>query len=305
MTEVRQVFRYQDGENRLDKFLVSCLPDLSRSRLQRLIRSGYVEIDHEVVIKSGTVLAQGQVISILIPPPEPAGIQPESIPLDIVYESDDLMIVNKPAGMVVHPGAGNWSGTLVHAALAHAPEWEGVGGEVRPGIVHRLDKDTSGLILVAKNDRTHRYLQEQFKNRLVHKEYVALVDGNPPTPIGRIEAPIGRDPVHRKKMGITSLEKGREAITEYKVMESYPNHSLIHVYPMTGRTHQIRLHLAFLECPIVGDTLYGRRKPSLPVSRQLLHAYKLCLKLPGETSERSFEAPLPQDMENIIIRLRS
>ncbi len=298
-------FLVQAGEERLDKYLVSCLPEFSRSRLQGLIRDNQVLVDGQVVTKTSHILNRGQKVVVSIPEPEPVGLIPEEIPLDIIYESDDLMIINKPAGMVVHPGAGHKTGTLVHAALAHAPELEGIGGELRPGVVHRLDKDTSGLILVAKNDRSHRWLQEQFRLRRVRKVYLALVDGTPPTPTGRIEAPIGRDPAHRRKMAVTTLQKGREAVTEYQTVETYAHHTLIEAHPLTGRTHQIRLHMAFLGCPIVADSLYGRRKPSLPLERHFLHAARLTILLPGQMEEQTFTAPLPADLEKIIQQLRT
>lgn len=291
--------------DRLDKFLVARLEDFSRSRLQALIRDGHVTVDGKVITKTGTVLAPNQKVEIHIPAIEPGDLIPEEIPLDVVFENQDLMVINKPAGMVVHPAAGHSSGTLVHAALAHAPELEGIGGQHRPGIVHRLDKDTSGLILIAKNDRAHRWLQDQFRLRRVKKVYLALVDGFPPTPVGRIEAPIGRDPEHRKKMAIVSAQKGRDSITEYRTAETFPHHALIEAHPLTGRTHQIRLHLAFLGCPIVGDTIYGRRKPTLDLERHFLHAARLTIQLPGEEKPRTFEAALPPELEEILARLRS
>lgn len=300
------IFRitYQGAGDRLDKFLTACLPEHSRSRIQALIREGLATIDGEVVTKTGTALEDGQRITLEVPPPQPTDLIPEAIPLDVIFENDDLLVVNKAAGMVVHPAAGHWSGTLVHAALAHAPELEGVGGEQRPGIVHRLDKDTSGLILVAKTDRAHRYLVDQFRLRSVHKTYLALVDGHLPTPEGRVEAPIGRDEYHRRKMAIVAPDKGREAVTEYHVVEVFPEHTLVEAHPLTGRTHQIRLHLAFLNCPIVADTLYGRRHATLPVQRQFLHAARLSLVLPGETEERHFEAALPADLAEALETLR-
>ncbi len=231
-----------------------------------------------------------------IPPAAPSDLRPESIPLQIVFENRDLLLVNKPAGMVVHPAAGHESGTLVHAALAHAPELEGVGGERRPGVVHRLDRDTSGLILLAKNDRAHQWLQRQFKDRSVEKTYLALVDGLPPTPTGRIEAAIGRDPRRRKQMAVMTESKGRPAQTTYRISHAYRNHCLLEIQPLTGRTHQVRVHLAFLGCPIVGDTVYGRKRPSLPVARQMLHAWRLRLRLPGDKEALLFEAPLPPDL---------
>ncbi len=290
---------------RLDKFLVTCLPDFSRSRLQALIRDGQVSVDGKVVTKTGALLVAGQRVDICIPATESTDLVPENIPLDVVFENQDLMVINKPAGMVVHPAAGHATGTLVHAALAHAPELEGIGGERRPGIVHRLDKETSGLILIAKNDRAHRWLQDQFRLRKVKKVYLALVDGLPPTPSGRIEAYIGRDPDHRKKMAIVSTQKGREAVTEYLTAETFPHHTLIEAHPFTGRTHQIRLHLAFLGCPIVGDTIYGHRKPTLDLQRHFLHAARLTIQLPGEDKTRTFQAPLPSELEAVLTDLRS
>ncbi|NMB67362.1 MAG: RluA family pseudouridine synthase [Chloroflexi bacterium] len=291
--------------DRLDKFLVSQLPQFSRSRLQGLIRDGFVQVNAKTVTKTGTVLLPGQTVEIELPEIEPSDLVPEEIPLNVVFENQDLMVINKPAGMVVHPAAGHATGTLVHAALAHAPELEGIGGERRPGIVHRLDKDTSGLILVAKNERAHRWLQDQFRLRRVKKVYLALVDGFAPTPTGRIEAFIGRDPEHRKKMAIVSAQKGRESVTEYRVLETFANHSLIEAHPLTGRTHQIRLHLAFLGCPIVGDSIYGRRKSSLELQRHFLHAARLTIQLPGETQPRTFEAGLPPELDDLLTALRS
>ncbi|GAP15149.1 ribosomal large subunit pseudouridine synthase D [Longilinea arvoryzae] len=291
--------------DRLDKFLVAHLSEFSRSRLQALIRDGFVSVDDRVVTKTGMLLAANQKVIIRLPAPAPSDLVPEEIPLDILFENQDVMVINKPAGMVVHPSAGHGTGTLVHAALAHAPELEGVGGERRPGIVHRLDKDTSGLILIAKNDHAHHWLQDQFKSRKVKKIYLALVDGFPPTPSGRIEAYIGRDPSHRKKMAIVSEQKGRSAVTEYFTVETFARHSLIEAHPLTGRTHQIRLHLAFLGCPIVGDTIYGHRKSSIDLPRHFLHAARLTIQLPGEEKARTFEAALPPELTEILNDLRS
>jgi 23S rRNA pseudouridine1911/1915/1917 synthase len=296
-------FQGEKGE-RLDKFLVECLPDLSRSRLQGLIRDGFVQVAGQVVTKVGFKLEVEQEIGVRIPPPVLSDLVGEDIPLQIIFENEDLMVVNKPAGMVVHPAAGHANGTLVQAALGHAPELEGVGGEQRPGIVHRLDKETSGLIVVAKNDPAHQWLQDQFRLRKVQKIYLALVDGAPPTPTGRVEAAVGRDPSHRKQMAVVSLARGREAVTEYRTLEKFLRHTLIEAHPETGRTHQIRLHMAFLGCPIVGDQLYGLRHSSLPIHRHFLHAYRLTITLPGEKQARTFEAPLPPDLQNVLDALR-
>lgn len=305
MNEKIQTYRISAADaGRLDKFLVSCLAEFSRSRLQALIRDGFVSVDGRVITKTGTLLVANQSVEVRLPAPEPSDLVPENIPLDILFENQDVMVINKPAGMVVHPSAGHFTGTLVHAALAHSPELEGIGGERRPGIVHRLDKDTSGLILIAKNDHAHRWLQDQFRLRKVKKVYLALVDGFPPTPSGRIEAYIGRDPSHRKKMAIVSEQKGRTATTDYFSVETFAHHTLIEAHPLTGRTHQIRLHLAFLGCPIVGDTIYGHHKPSLDLDRHFLHAARLTIQLPGEEKTRTFEAALPPELTQILDNLR-
>lgn len=298
------VFEKETPE-RLDKFLVEQLQEFSRSRIQGLIADGFVEVNGRAAKKAGQPLESGFKIQVHIPPPAPTDLVAEDIPLDILFENDDLLVVNKPAGMVVHPAAGHTSGTLVNAVLGYDPEIEGIGGEERPGVVHRLDKETSGLILLAKNERAHRWLQDQFRLRKVEKTYLALVDGKPPTPTGRVEAHIGRDPSHRKKMAIVPESRGREAISEYKTVETFREHTLLEFHPFTGRTHQIRLHCAFLGCPIVGDEVYGRKKSSVDIDRHFLHAYRLKIVLPGEKDTRFFEAPLPEELEQVLISLRN
>ena len=299
-------FLFDDpGKERLDKFLVRQMPDFSRSRLQDLIKEGHVLVNGKAITKTGFELEAGQQVEVTLPPTQPVGLVAEEIPLNIVFENDDLVVIDKPAGMVVHPAAGHSQGTLVNAVLGHDPELEGIGGELRPGIVHRLDKNTSGLILVAKNDRTLEMLQDQFRLRQVRKVYIALSDGHPQTPTGRIEAAIGRDTSLRKQMAIVPDAKGRPAASEYKVLESFSEHTLFEVHPETGRTHQIRLHLAFINCPIVGDTVYGRRKPSLPIERHFLHAARLTIQLPGEPEPRTFESPLPSDLLEVLEPLRA
>jgi 23S rRNA pseudouridine1911/1915/1917 synthase len=290
---------------RLDKFLVEQLQEFSRSRIQGLIADGFVDVNGRAAKKAGQPLESGSQVTVRIPPAAPTELVAEDIPLDILFENDDLLVINKPAGMVVHPAAGHASGTLVNAVLGYDPEIEGIGGEERPGVVHRLDKETSGLILLAKNERAHRWLQDQFRLRKVEKTYLALVDGKPPTPSGRVETYIGRDPSHRKKMAIVSESRGREAISEYKTVESFKDHTLLEFHPLTGRTHQIRLHCAFLGCPIVGDEVYGRKKSSIEIRRHFLHAYKLKIVLPGEEQPRFFEAPLPEELEKVLLALRS
>lgn len=305
MNESVHVFTVECQQERLDKYLVACLPEFSRSRIQALIKSGDVRVNGVEVTKTGYLLGQGNRVEVTVPPARSVEIVPESIPLNIFFENDDLLVVDKPAGMVVHPSAGHAQGTLVNAVLAHDPELEGIGGEIRPGIVHRLDKDTSGLILVAKNDRALQWLQDQFRLRNVKKVYIALTDGCPRTPTGRIEAAIGRDPSLRKQMAIVPDAKGRLAASEYRVLEQFPEHTLFEMHPETGRTHQVRLHLAFIGCPIVADTVYGRRRPSLPLNRHFLHAARLSICLPGENEMRTFESPLPPDLQAVLDILRA
>jgi 23S rRNA pseudouridine1911/1915/1917 synthase len=291
---------------RLDKALAAALGgDVSRSQIQRLVDEGRVRVDGLVAAKSGLKLVGGEQVSVEMPPPAPGRLEPESIPLAIVYEDDDILVIDKPAGMIVHPSAGHMRGTLAHAVLGHDPEIEGVGGEQRPGIVHRLDKDTSGLIVVAKNDRAHRHVQRQFKARTVEKTYLALLDGRPPTDRGRIEAPIGRDPRERKRMAVVRADLGREAVTDYRLLEAFPNHTLVEALPRTGRTHQIRVHFAFLGCPVAGDSVYGRKRPTLPLTRHFLHAARLKLALPSNGALHTFEVPLPPELAAILAGLRA
>lgn len=301
MTDRIVTFHYDEkNPDRLDRYLVSCLPEFSRARIQGLILDGFVLVNGAPAKKAGQLVEDGFDIEVRIPPPQPSSLVAEDIPLDIIFENDDLIVVNKPAGMVVHPAAGHYSGTLVNAVLGYDPDLEGIGGEERPGLVHRLDKETSGLIILAKNERAHNWLQDQFRLRKVEKTYLALVDGKPPTPAGRVEAPIGRDPSHRKKMAIVSPGKGREAVSEYKTLETFRNHTLLEFHPHTGRTHQIRLHCQFLGCPIVGDSVYGKRSVTLTIDRHFLHAFRLKIILPGEKTPRLFEAELPQELKNVL-----
>ena len=289
---------------RLDHILVDHLSEFSRSRIQKWIRDGSVRVGDQIVTKTGYALEGGELVEADIPATGESDLIPESIPLDILFENDDLLVINKPPGMVVHPSAGHDSGTLVHAVLAHAADMEGVGGERRPGVVHRLDKDTSGVILFAKNDSTHQFLQRQFKQRSVKKTYLALVDGHPPTPSGRIEGPIGRDPKHRQKMAIVPESRGKPAFTVYHTLDRFSEHAYLEILPETGRTHQIRVHMAFLGCPVAGDRVYGSRKLSLPVDRHLLHASELEIKISKNASPSSFKAPLPGDFEEALTLLR-
>lgn len=291
----------QDGL-RIDRYIAQHVPDLSRSFIQKLLDDGRVTVAGQVPKASYKVEA-GDAIVICVPPPEPSVVRAEDIPLQIVYEDADIVVVDKPAGMVVHPAFGHHSGTLVNALLAHCPDLAGIGGEVRPGIVHRLDKDTSGLIIVAKHDAAHRNLQEQFKQRLVHKTYLALTEGVLPAAHGVIDAPIGRDPRYRQRMAVLA-RGGREARTEYRVQEYFAEHTLVAAEPVTGRTHQIRIHFAFIGHPLVGDRVYGLRKQRLPLERQFLHAARIAFTLPSSGQPVEFSSPLPEDLQTLLETLR-
>ena len=286
--------------DRLDRILVSQLPGLSRARLQALIRAGWVKVNGRTVRKPGLSVGPEDVIQVAALPPAETRLRPQSIPLEILYEDDALFVINKPAGMVVHPGAGHPQATLVHAALAHAPEVEAVGDASRPGIVHRLDKDTSGVMVLAKTNEALKHLQQQFRRREVEKLYLGLVDGAPPSPTGQIEAPLARSPRHRKRIAVVQAPGSRLAVTRFQTRERFPRHSLLELRPLTGRTHQIRVHLQFLGCPVVGDRVYGRKQPTLPVARQQLHAWRLTFRLPGDSQPRTFEAAIPADLREAI-----
>lgn len=314
--------------SRLDQWLTEALTALStqnddspigaisRSQIKRWIKNGQVLVDH-VVARPASKLETAQQIHVRLPTvAAPTTLSPEAIPLDIVHEDNNLLIINKPAGLVVHPAPGHATGTLANAVLHHCPTLEGVGGERRPGIVHRLDKDTSGLIAVAKNDSTHRFLQKQFQERTVYKEYLALVDGTVSPQAGRIVAPTGRHPTERKRQAIlppdpvTGESRGREAITDYETISLYHGKSrdgmghakftLLRVLLHTGRTHQIRVHMAWHKNPVVGDTMYGYRKPRLALKRQFLHAHRLRLRLPNIDTAYEFIAPLPLDLQRVL-----
>ena len=290
------------GGERLDTFIARRCPELSRSHARRLIDEGLVSVNGRKVKPSERVAA-GLSVSVTIPPPETITLVPEAIPLTIIYQDGDIIVLDKPAGLTVHPAPGHPSGTLVNALLAACPDLRGIAGTLRPGIVHRLDKDTSGLMVVAKNDRAQRALQRQLKDRDVRKTYLALVRGVPAPREGTIAAPIGRHPKNRKKMAVVA--DGREATTRYRVREEIAGgqYSLLEVEPVTGRTHQIRVHLAAVGHPVVGDATYGR--PSAVVGRQFLHADKLAFAMPlgGRTVE--FESPLPADLREALSQLRA
>lgn len=245
----------------------------------------------------------GELVHVAIPPVEPPSLEPEAIPLTVVYEDADLLVVDKPAGLTVHPGAGRLTGTLVHAVLAHCPDLPGIGGEHRPGIVHRLDKDTSGLLVVAKTEVTLRGLQAQIQVRRVQRDYLALVHGRVARTTGTIDAPIARDPRHRTRMAIVA--SGRRAVTHFRVAERFAEATLLEARLETGRTHQIRVHCASLGHPIVGDQVYGRRSNPWGLRRQALHAFRLAFIHPVSGTPMTFTALLPEDMDTVLAVLRA
>ena len=310
---------FEDAGTRLDLWLSAQFSDRSRSEVQRWVRSGLVQVEG-LPAKPAQRLEANQLIAVAPPPaPTSAAAAPQPIPLDIVYEDHTLVVVNKPSGMVVHPAPGHAANTLVNALLHHCPDIEGIGGVRRPGIVHRLDKDTSGLIVVAKNDATLRELQRQFKQRTVHKRYVALVEGRLSPEIGRIAVPLGRHPTDRKRHAafpgdtLAAKTRVREAVTDfestawYAVPANLPGgpatFTLVEARPRTGRTHQLRVHFAWMKHPIVGDTIYGYRRQRILADRLFLHAFELAFDAPATGRRVTFQAPMPADLAGILEKL--
>jgi 23S rRNA pseudouridine1911/1915/1917 synthase len=283
---------------------VARLCAISRSQAQRLIAEGLVADARGPRRKPGDKLEGGERLTVRLPAPAPALPQAEAMPLDILYEDADLLVVNKPAGMPVHPGPGHSGRTLVNALLAHCPDLPGIGGVQRPGIVHRLDKDTSGVMVVAKTERAHAGLSAQLKQRQMHKTYLTLVEGRPKTPRAVIDAPIGRDPNNRRRMMVrpSGSSRAREAQTAYELVEQFASCALLQASPHTGRTHQIRVHLASIGHPVVADAVYGHKHDLL--GRQFLHAWRLAFRHPLDGRDLSFEAPLPADLREVLERLQ-
>ncbi len=289
---------------RLDAWLAAEQPEHSRARWQSLIQEGHVTVNGESV-KRNHKLRESDRVEWTIPEPVSTEVLPEDIPLDILYEDAHMIVINKPAGLVVHPAAGNENGTLVNALLHHCDDLAGIGGEIRPGIVHRLDKDTSGVIVVAKTETALNELARQFKARETEKEYVAIVRGVPAPPRGRIETTIGRHPIHRKKMA-ADVRNGRNAVSMYEVTEAFSGAAFLRIRIETGRTHQIRVHMAHIKHPVIGDTLYGRAHvDGIQADRQMLHAAKLSIAHPDTGEQMHFNAPLSQDMECLLTQLRN
>lgn len=306
MENTKQATQYvidaMNAGERLDVFATRQMNDLSRSYVQKLIEAGNITLNGKKV-KANYHLQEGDHLLLELPPAEETSIRPENIPLDIVYEDHDLLVINKPRGMVVHPAAGNYQGTLVNALLGYATDLSGINGVLRPGIVHRLDKDTSGVILVAKNDRAHRHLALQIKNHTAGRRYLAIVHGNIAESEGVVHAPIGRDPVDRKKMAVV-FTNGKDARTRFKVLERFGAYTYIQCELETGRTHQIRVHMTYIGHPVLGDPKYGPSKQQFTINGQALHAAQIHFVHPTTQQEMLFSAPLPSDMENILHVLR-
>lgn len=301
-----------DAGRRLDAWLAG-VPEvgLTRSQAARLIGDGQVRLLRQdatvpaTVTKPSHKVAAGDVYRITVPAPETLDLEPEAIPLGVLYEDEDVIVVNKARGMVVHPAAGHAAGTLVHALLHHCRDLQGIGGTVRPGIVHRIDKDTTGCVMVAKNEAAQQSLMQQLKARTVRREYIALTWGAPSANEGTIEAPIGRHPVDRKRMAVLPPGRGREAVTHFSVVERLPGHGLLRCQLETGRTHQIRVHLAAIGHPVVGDRTYGGKRETYGLAGQALHAERLVFAHPCSGEAIACEAPLPADFASLLTRLRA
>jgi 23S rRNA pseudouridine1911/1915/1917 synthase len=299
-----QIEVHQSGE-RLDHYLTLMIPHLSRSQIKKLISRKDVLVSGEPT-KAGAILQAGNVVSVQMPPELPTRLLPEAIPFQVVYEDDQIIVVNKAAGVVVHPAHGHSTGTLVNGLIAAYPDLQQmtqVDSEAtfRPGIVHRLDQDTSGLLVIARTPPALDHLRQQFKARSVEKTYLVLVDGHPAAPEGVIDVPVGRNPKYRQRFA--AHPEGKPARTHYQVRETFADYSLLEVGLETGRTHQIRVHLTWLNCPVVGDTVYGRRRNKSGLSRQFLHAWRLFLDHPADERRMAFEAPLPDDLAVFLTQL--
>lgn len=296
-----EIYVGEEDNERLDYYLSLELDEVSRTRIQKLVKDQLVKVNGSIK-KSSYIVKEGDTISVVFPEPKKLEITPEDIPLEIVFEDSDLAVVNKRHGMVVHPAPGNYSGTLVNALMFHMDNLSSINGIIRPGIVHRLDKDTSGLLVIAKNDKTHRGLSEQLKHHGVYREYVALVHGNIRQDTGTIDEPIGRNQKDRKKMAVTG-KNSKEAITHFSVSKRYGKYTLVTLRLETGRTHQIRVHLSHMGNPVVGDPVYSGGKNEFKIERQLLHARRLGFIHPSTNVNVEFSCDLPEDFKLILERL--
>ena len=300
---MKEIIVDQKNKERIDKYITNRIPDLSRMMVQKLIEENQILVN-EKTVKTSYSVQKGDKITITIPEIKKTALKPQDIPLDIIYEDNDILVVNKAKGMVVHPAAGNPEGTLVNAVMAHCKEnLSGIGGELRPGIVHRLDKDTSGLLIIAKNDKSHIQMSKQIQNREVKKIYIALVRGVIPENEATINMPIGRSIQDRQKMAVT--KKGKEAITHFQVLERFDKYTLLKIKIDTGRTHQIRVHMAEIGYPVVGDILYSNGKNEFGIEGQMLHAISLDFKHPITQKLLHLKAPLPEYFEEVLKKLRN
>lgn len=295
MTASQHNIIVKDSETRLDQFLARQDIGLTRSRLRQLIDGGDVLVNGEWV-KPAHRVRPGDRVLVSVPPPRPSVAVPQDIPIAVVYQDADLVVIDKPPGLAAHPGPGHPDRTLVNGLLALCPDIQGIGGEIRPGIVHRLDKDTSGLMIAAKNQHSHHNLSQQIKDRAVEKGYLALVQGSPSQDSGIIDVPIGRDPRRRTRMAVSA--EGRESRTGYRLLERAGRYTLLELSLYTGRTHQARVHLAWLGHPLLGDAVYGKRSPLLP--RHFLHAHSLAFAHPGTGEPLAFSSPLPRDLADAL-----
>ncbi|MFA5635063.1 MAG: RluA family pseudouridine synthase [Anaerovoracaceae bacterium] len=304
MTRIPIKIEEQDAEERMDIVLPELLENTSRSSIQKLIEKGNVCVNGTPVTSKKYKLKEGDLVEVRIEEPIPLQAEPENIPLEIVYEDADLLVVNKPKGMVVHPAAGNWTGTLVNGILYHCQDrLSSINGVIRPGIVHRIDKDTSGLLVVAKNDISHQALAEQFAAHTITRAYRAIVYNNFTEDQGVVNAPIGRDPRNRLRMTVTQ-KKGKQATTYYKVLERFGRFTYIEATLKTGRTHQIRVHMAHINHPLLGDELYGPKKSPVRTEGQVLHAKTLGFQHPSSGKYVEFDSPLPEGFSQVLNKLR-
>ena len=303
ISDEREILIITENEagQRADVALAAML-ELTRSNMQKLLDEGRA-VKGAKVIKSNYKLKLGDEIIVTLPEPQPLDVQPENIPLDIIYEDEDVVVVNKARGMVVHPAAGNYSGTLVNALLYHCKNLSGINGVIRPGIVHRLDKDTSGIMICAKNDAAHVSLSEQIQSKTAQRTYLAVVRGNIKTDSGVIETQIARDKDDRKKMAVVK-DGGRNAVTEYEVVERFGKYTIVKCKLKTGRTHQIRVHMEYLGYPLVGDPKYSPMKTPFSINGQALHSLTLAFDHPRTGERMEFEAKLPEDLHKVVTRLR-
>lgn len=293
-----------DAEKRLDVWLTAALKDFSRSYVEKLIQDGNAAVNGKKV-KSGYKLKAGDNIEVDIPEPKPLEVKAEEIELDVIHEDEDIIVINKPRGMVVHPAAGNYTGTLVNALLRHCGgSLSDINGVIRPGIVHRIDKDTSGVLVIAKNNRSHKILSDMLKEHDINRIYIAVAEGIITADRGTVDAPIGRHPVDRKKMAV-NLKNGRRAVTHFKVLERFADTTLLELRLETGRTHQIRVHMSYIGHPLVGDNVYGRKKQKYDFEGQALHAGTLGFIHPGTGEYVEYKAKPPEEFERLIERLRN